>query len=69
MEKNKTKDERVKFRTLCPHCDAVVEFSNFCFTEMLVELEEVGKYVSECPKCKRYFLIRDEGEGLFTTIA
>lgn len=53
MKTNKTKDERVKFRTLCPHCDAVVEFSNFCFTEMLVELEEVGKYISECPKCKR----------------
>ena len=51
----------------CPRCDE--KWIPGPISEMYLEedLDSFGKYVATCPKCRKLFLIREEGEGPFAT--
>jgi hypothetical protein len=54
--------ERFGYTIVCPTCGSTQGMT----VEALDELDKVGKAVFECEECDRYFLVEDDGDGLFT---
>ena len=60
-------EEEKKFPIFCPRCDSKVDPGDFGWLGIFDDLSQFGKTVLLCPNCKKWFVIRDEGEGPFAT--
>ena len=60
--------ERIEWYTFsisCPDCGQRVVLEDDELADYMLDLDDVGKAVVECPECNRLITVRDDGDGLF----
>ena len=60
--------ERIEWYNLpivCPDCGQRVVLEGDELEDYIMDLEDVGKAVVECPECHRFITVRDDGDGVF----
>lgn len=60
-------EEKRKFPVTCPRCQHEQILGDYSWLEILDNLDMFGKTVVKCADCRKYYIIRDEGEGPFVT--
>ena len=49
----------------CPDCGQRVMLEGDELEDYMLDLEDMGKAVVECPECYQFIKVRDDGDGVF----
>lgn len=58
-------EEQKKFPVICPYCHKEQQLGDFAWLGVIDDLDIYGKTVMCCVDCKKYYVIRDDGDGPF----